>query len=94
MTKRRRTNTVGANSVRPFVGFLPHIAGDQWSPLQRPNFVCANTPININLPIYPNCAENGVGERKNRVKEPRKNSKKLLQNGVRCDIIFQIKNRA
>ncbi|MBR4873344.1 MAG: hypothetical protein IKV00_05875, partial [Clostridia bacterium] len=25
---------VGANSVRPFVGFSPHVAGDQWSPLR------------------------------------------------------------
>ena len=40
-----------------------------------------NSPINPNLSIYPNCDENGVGARKNRVKEPRKNSKKLLQSG-------------
>ena len=25
---------VGANSVRPFVGFSPLVAGDQWSPLR------------------------------------------------------------
>ena len=40
---------VGAIIDRPLQTARIQRTDDQWSPLQCPNFVCANTPININL---------------------------------------------